>query len=427
MNVGAGDKRGPQVAASVGFVRVPVRSLVRGVAAVAVLALAARANRPSGADGRAHPRPDGRGVARARVGRPVRCGIRCGTAGARPRAGRAVGHRVPARRERAGHRARSARLLRVGADGTVHAGRRRGGRGAARGGRAARHRGLARLRLRPCGVTSPTPPPRTTGWCGCAPLRRDGRRGRPAVVVSGIAKARHPQRRAASRSAPTACSTSARATPAAGGRAQDPADLGGKILRADPGRGAGAGQPVAGSPVYSYGHRNVQGLAWDAARAAVRHRVRAEPLGRDQPDHGGRELRLAGVEGVARRPGLHRPAGRWPTDDASPSGLAAAGGALWAAALRGSGCGGCRCGTGHRSAPRTRSSPASTGGCARWRRPRTAALWVTTSNRDGRGEPPGRTTTGSWWSPSPEGGCRYPYRAIALATRLASLRGHAVH
>jgi glucose/arabinose dehydrogenase len=48
-------------------------------------------------------------------------------------------------------------------------------------------------------------------------------------------------------------------------RAQDPADLGGKILRITADGGIPEGNPTPGSPVYSLGHRNVQGLAWDSA------------------------------------------------------------------------------------------------------------------------------------------------------------------
>ncbi len=47
-----------------------------------------------------------------------------------------------------------------------------------------------------------------------------------------------------------------------GTAAQDLTSLGGKVLRVDPQTGAGApGNPFAPSPVYTYGHRNPQGLA----------------------------------------------------------------------------------------------------------------------------------------------------------------------
>ncbi|KRE77156.1 hypothetical protein ASG79_17365 [Arthrobacter sp. Soil761] len=54
-----------------------------------------------------------------------------------------------------------------------------------------------------------------------------------------------------------------------------------------------------GSPVYSYGYRNPQGLAWGNRQRNVRFRVRPEQLGRAERHPGPAELRLASVEGVA--------------------------------------------------------------------------------------------------------------------------------
>ncbi len=47
-------------------------------------------------------------------------------------------------------------------------------------------------------------------------------------------------------------------------RAQDPSSLAGKILRVTPDGAVPPDNPIAGSPVYATGLRNVQGLAWDA-------------------------------------------------------------------------------------------------------------------------------------------------------------------
>jgi glucose/arabinose dehydrogenase len=52
---------------------------------------------------------------------------------------------------------------------------------------------------------------------------------------------------------------------------QDPESLGGKVLRMTP-----QGKPVtAGSLVFSRGHRNVQGLAFDQRGQGLQRRVRA--------------------------------------------------------------------------------------------------------------------------------------------------------
>lgn len=116
--------------------------------------------------------------------------------------------------------------------------------------------------------------------------------------------------------------------------AQDKASLGGKILRLTL-----AGKPAPDNPfgtaVYSYGHRNVQGLAFDDAV-----RLWASEFGNQTWD----ELNLITkggnygwpeAEGSAQIDGLINPALVWPTSDASPSGLAFWQGELWMAALRG--------------------------------------------------------------------------------------------
>jgi len=49
------------------------------------------------------------------------------------------------------------------------------------------------------------------------------------------------------------------------GLAQDLSSLGGKILRVDPEGRIPSDNPFKGSPIYSYGHRNPQGISWQPA------------------------------------------------------------------------------------------------------------------------------------------------------------------
>jgi glucose/arabinose dehydrogenase len=169
--------------------------------------------------------------------------------------------------------------------------------------------------------------------------------------------------------------------------AQDPADLGGKILRVTADGAPAPGNP-SGTAVFSLGHRNVQGLAF-----APDGTLYAAEFGQNRYDEvnritAGGNYGWPEVEGVGERPGFTDPLVTWPTDEASPSGLAYAAGALYAAGLRGE-----RLWKVPVTAPGVVGTPEAllTGEFGRLRgvapAPDGAALWVTTSNRDGRGEP----------------------------------------
>jgi glucose/arabinose dehydrogenase len=170
-------------------------------------------------------------------------------------------------------------------------------------------------------------------------------------------------------------------------RSQDRESLNGKILRVTPDGDPAPGNPEAGSRVYSLGHRNVQGLAWDSAG-----RLFATEFGQNEVDEvnliqAGRNYGWPQVEGDGDTDGgrYTDPLLTWPVGDASPSGIAISGRTAYVAALRGE---------------RLWEVPldaASVGRPSseleeRYGRLRTVqvapdgALWVTTSNTDGRGD-----------------------------------------
>lgn len=118
-------------------------------------------------------------------------------------------------------------------------------------------------------------------------------------------------------------------------RAQQRSNLGGKILRITTAGAPAPGNPFPGSTVWTLGHRNVQGLAFDS-----RGRLWASEFGEKTHD----ELNLieAGSnygwpihEGKANDPAYADPYVQWPTADASPSGLAIINNWAYLAALRG--------------------------------------------------------------------------------------------
>ncbi|MEV1026299.1 PQQ-dependent sugar dehydrogenase [Streptomyces sp. NPDC050264] len=117
--------------------------------------------------------------------------------------------------------------------------------------------------------------------------------------------------------------------------AQDKKSPGGKILRLTPDGTPAPGNPFGGSPVYSYGHRNVQGLAWDSKK-----RLWASEFGQDTWDElnnivAGDNYGWPDAEGKGGKSGYHDPIAQWHTQDASPSGIAYAEGSIWMAGLRG--------------------------------------------------------------------------------------------
>ncbi len=121
-----------------------------------------------------------------------------------------------------------------------------------------------------------------------------------------------------------------------GASAQDPDSLGGKILRITLNGEPAPGNPDADSPVWSMGHRNVQGLDWDAG-----DRLWASEFGQNDLDEvnlieAGANYGWPACEGPCDQPEFVDPAVTWPTSQASPSGLTVGpDGALYMAALRG--------------------------------------------------------------------------------------------
>lgn len=169
--------------------------------------------------------------------------------------------------------------------------------------------------------------------------------------------------------------------------AQDRDSLAGKILRMTTDGDPAPGNPDPDSHVWSLGHRNVQGLAWDDAG-----RLWASEFGDSTWD----ELNLVEkggnygwpvVEGTGGGADFIDPQLVWPVDQASPSGLAWADGHLWMAGLRGQ-----RLWRIDVSADGKASRPKAflTEQYGRLRTVVAApdgTIWVTTSNRDGRGQP----------------------------------------
>lgn len=120
-----------------------------------------------------------------------------------------------------------------------------------------------------------------------------------------------------------------------GARAQDLDSPAGKILRVTPEGDVPDDNPFDGSPVWSYGHRNVQGLAFDDEG-----RLWASEFGQNTWDElnlieAGENYGWPAVEGIADDDEFTDPVLQWSTDEASPSGIAYVRDTIFMAGLRG--------------------------------------------------------------------------------------------
>ncbi|WP_189234133.1 PQQ-dependent sugar dehydrogenase [Streptomyces flaveolus] len=170
------------------------------------------------------------------------------------------------------------------------------------------------------------------------------------------------------------------------GLSQDKESLGGKILRLTPQGEPAPGNPFPDSPVYSFGHRNVQGLAWDG-----KQRLFASEFGQETWDElnaiePGGNYGWPEAEGRSGDSAFLNPVAQWSTDEASPSGVAFAEGSVWMAGLRGE-----RLWRVPLNGTRTSADPQAflEGEYGRLRTVAAAGgdkLWLVTSDTDGRGD-----------------------------------------
>lgn len=168
-----------------------------------------------------------------------------------------------------------------------------------------------------------------------------------------------------------------------GQNAQDLDSLSGKILRMTPDGSVPEDNPF-NSLVYSYGHRNPQGIAWDEEG-----RMYASEFGQNTWDElnvikAGSNYGWPEVEGVADDDEYVDPVQQWEPAEASPSGIAIANGSIYIANLRGERL---------RQVPLDDLGSSTEHFVGEYGRLREVAvtpegtLWVLTNNTDGRGDP----------------------------------------
>lgn len=167
--------------------------------------------------------------------------------------------------------------------------------------------------------------------------------------------------------------------------AQDEDSLAGKILRLTPDGDVPDDNPVDGSPVWSLGHRNVQGMGWSSDGTMFASEFGENTLDELNVIEAGENYGWPEVEGEGGEDqGFVDPVQQWSTDEASPSGLTVVDDTVFVANLRGE---------------VLRAIPADDPGSSTeyfqgdFGRIRTVlegpsdTLWFVTNNTDGRGDP----------------------------------------
>jgi len=107
-----------------------------------------------------------------------------------------------------------------------------------------------------------------------------------------------------------------------GTQAQNPKSLGGKILRITTAGKPAPGNPVKDSPVWSSGHRNVQGIAWDAAKKMYASESNQKKTGELNVIQKGKNYGWPKVDGTGSDATFTDPVVSWPIQDSSCAGVA---------------------------------------------------------------------------------------------------------
>jgi glucose/arabinose dehydrogenase len=109
---------------------------------------------------------------------------------------------------------------------------------------------------------------------------------------------------------------------ATGTEAQNPKSLGGKILRMTTAGKPAPGNPAKDSLVWSSGHRNVQGIAWDQTKRMYASENGQQKYGELNVIVKGRNYGWPAADGTGTNPKFTNPLISWPTADSSCAGVA---------------------------------------------------------------------------------------------------------